>query len=564
MQRKKKMNLLLCFVLTIFVAVAASVVLIISLTLPKSEELLKSSILANMKSEAETVKWEMEEKIGERCVTADDYEVLNSLFGNTKLDGMPGSYVYIVSSTTLVDGSGMMMYHPDSSKIGNAVSNSCVKSIVESLVSGKKVADAAVSYEYKGEIKYAGFSVTEDGDICVITADEKEALAECKSLTTRGIVCGIIVFVVFMGVGALVAFKIASSLKKVAAVTKSLSEGYINNDMNFSSAVEEGQQIIDAAVILQNNLQSIVGEIRSASSNLVDNVNNTNNLCNESADRASQITSAVDELATAAQSMANSVQDLSENIVNMGNSIEVITMSVEQLNSVSDEMSAISDEAAADINDVFESSRKSVEAVEAVAEHMESLTSAIAEVANATKLISDISSQTNLLSLNASIEAARAGEAGRGFAVVAQEIGSLATQSSESVGQIDSIANNIIQLSRTSSELTSRIRSIIEEEQTKVQKTLDSFSKLKDEIEKSVSHIEGISQEATQLDAAKENAISAVSDLSAISEENAASNEEVTASVTSLDGNISDISVRSDGMASMADSLSEAIKAFKE
>lgn len=57
--------------------------------------------------------------------------------------------------------------------------------------------------------------------------------------------------------------------------------------------------------------------------------------------------------------------------------------------------------------------------------------------------IKTISSQTNLLGLNASIEAARVGEAGRGFNVVAQEISKLSKSSNDSIGKIEDVIKNI-------------------------------------------------------------------------------------------------------------------------
>ncbi|NFL94577.1 chemotaxis protein [Clostridium botulinum] len=57
--------------------------------------------------------------------------------------------------------------------------------------------------------------------------------------------------------------------------------------------------------------------------------------------------------------------------------------------------------------------------------------------------IKSVSSQTNLLGLNASIEAARAGEHGKGFNVVAQEIRKLSHSSKESIDKIESVIENI-------------------------------------------------------------------------------------------------------------------------
>ena len=102
-------------------------------------------------------------------VTADydqfmkiDYD---ELLGNITIDGVEGSYAYMVSPD------GTMMWHPTTEKIGQPVENAAVQGIVADLAAGKTVDDGYVVYDYKGAKKMAGYSFSSEGNIVLVTAD---------------------------------------------------------------------------------------------------------------------------------------------------------------------------------------------------------------------------------------------------------------------------------------------------------------------------------------------------------------------------------------------------------
>ena len=166
---------------------------------------------------------------------------------------------------------------------------------------------------------------------------------------------------------------------------------------------------------------------------------------------------------TASKDLMGSVEDnsatteeLSASILNTNSSIEVVTGEVERIHDIvgdithraqdgsekSETLIQTANTMSRTASDTMENNSKKVEETKRnIEEAMKNLQSLVKINEMATQIL-DITSQTNLLSLNASIEAARAGEAGKGFAVVAGEIGSLAENSSETVNQIQALCKD--------------------------------------------------------------------------------------------------------------------------
>jgi len=137
------------------------------------------------------------------------------------------------------------------------------------------------------------------------------------------------------------------------------------------------------------------------------------------------------------------VKKLSDSTNNQALAVEKTTVAVEEItaNITTNTQSSIEMYDSSQI--LKQSANKSLTLAHSTTNAMDNIDKSTQDVYEAIKVISQISFQTNILSLNAAVEAATAGEAGKGFAVVAQEVRNLANRSADAAKTIESLMDQL-------------------------------------------------------------------------------------------------------------------------
>lgn len=174
---------------------------------------------------------------------------------------------------------------------------------------------------------------------------------------------------------------------------------------------------------------------------------------NESAS-AEELAATSEQLVESSKLLSSKTDESMENLSELSEWESVVADNVEQVETASEDLLNKSMENQKLLNDLHAINGEVAESMNATTNIAQKLSDAVQEIGSTLNLISEISSSTNLLALNASIEAARAGEAGRGFAVVATEVGNLANSTQESLKEVEEV---IARVQNNVKEITAQV-----------------------------------------------------------------------------------------------------------
>lgn len=541
----------------VILAIVTSNVICMVFILESSKKQITDSVKHTMVDVINTTSKIMENEISNSGVDDLDYDGYANNLSGVKLEGMDSAYMYVVQND------GTMLYHPTKEKVGQPVENAVIKGVVQQLQDGKKPGTAVVEYDFNGTTKYSAYTILNNENILVLTADESEALAGITTVT--GVAVGISAIVVLLAI--IICFilgrRLMRPLVKVSTIIEEIANGDINADFGMVKETnDEIGLIIEKMKELTQSLGNIVGKIRNSSDTMSANSYELNDTSSQTLAANNEISNAVEDVAEGSTGMAASISKINENLLEMSNETKDINESVNEIRNqttaVQDSSKIMNDK----IKSMQDSSHKMDEGISAISKRIETVNTTVDKVSNIVSVIEEISSETNLLSLNASIEAARAGDAGKGFAVVAQEIRVLSDNTNTELENIKQIISSLVEECRYCVQASGTIVEDNAKQKEEIKAVLDEFGSLDEQIQKTAEKADEIEELVTAMIELNDDITKSSNSLTDVSAANAAATEEMNANIEELNAMMHGVSEMAGHMNNESDGLKEALSFF--
>lgn len=466
------------FGLTLKVLILVSCTIILTtislsfVTTNKIDKLYTGAITDNMLNLAISYGQIIDEELSDNNGIHLSPEEYKEILTKVSINGYPTGYAYMTDST------GIMLYHPNSERVGQPVENTAVQAIVADIGSGFYRAPDVIEYIYKGEKKFAGFHISDiDHSILVVTLDEKDVKTTIRQQRISFLISAGFICLSFILLGFVVSVFITRPYRKLVEASEKLSGLDLNDDISMQKLIRRNDEcgaIAKALTGLRKEISEVIFELAEVSSAVQSSSEKIKDLSYQITRQSTSNSEDTKVLESNMRITAESTEQIEENI----NCIKDKTSDIEHQSTNGSELAQTVIKRA----DMLKTnSDVSIEKTRSIYEEIREQTTvalteakAVDKIQALTNSIRAISTQTSMLSLNASIEAARAGDQGRGFAVVASEIGDLANQSTEAVNSINTIVAEVSKSVKNMTDSINRMISFIDGN------VIPSFSELSD------------------------------------------------------------------------------------
>ncbi len=403
----------------------------------------------------------------------------------------------------------------------------------------------------------------------VLTGVSKDAAA----IINEANVSNYIILVIFVILTALVliivirkvALPVTASGKEIHLIVEKISnnEGDLTDRIPVKGNDEIGQMATGVNMFI-GQLQDIMKQLRGHSDDLQRSSQEVSEKIAASNDNASNVSSAMEEMSASMEEISATITSLSEN---SGSVLGEVQAMKENINKGSSLVSTIRKNAETMQATTIKGKETTGSAIAGIRTELESAltdSQSVTQISDLTGEILGISSQTNLLSLNASIEAARAGEAGRGFAVVAEEIRTLADGSAQTASNIQAISEQVIAAVQRLSDNSKKLLEFVDE---KVMKDYDGFvevvNQYREDADSMYAILDEFSSSATDINENMEVMNTGLNDISTAVGDSAEGIVHVSENASDLVMSLKEITKQTEINEEISTDLGKEVKKFK-
>ena len=431
-------------------------------------------------------------------------------------------------------------------------------------VMDEAVADAGTAeVDFQGE-KYL-FIYSHSADIGFTTC----ALVPMRVVTSqateiRNMTIGLVILacVIVVIVGIFITAGIENNMRRISRKFGDVAKGDLTVTVS-AKGHDEFQDLAGSATNKITNTKKLVNQVSNATGELevsAQNVGQASELIHE---YSQDITRAIGEINEGMEEQSRHAQECVEKTDILSNEIQEVSHVVERVEKLVGETEGMINKGMEIVQVLGDRAGETTQMTVKVSESIESLRKESEIINSFVATITEITEQTNLLSLNASIEAARAGEAGRGFAVVAEEIRKLADDSAKAAGEIRNNVANITAQTQNSVESASQAKAMVELQTKAVEEVIAVFREMQERMGQLIEGLKDIVVSTEKADGERSAAVAAVKNISDIIEETAGSAETVNDVANKLLNHVEKLSTTASVLDENMEGLKNEISVFK-